>query len=1395
MPEALKYQAKFQGGESPTAQTGSDGAKAFASDYSGGQATYDKVLKDFETANVKLSTGEYVPKSEFDALSSDDQKLLMEKGVAEFSAIKKVDFDKFVAEHVKLSTGEYIPKEAFNALRPERQQLLMDLGVEAYNALPRPVATTDDVSRLGVPYNSILTTSEGWEAFQKEYLGYALPYPPGVNPWRRRGMFYWWGNAPMEAVFGKRPPATDPVWQLKGEYGSANIRPIPEYLEDMSQVAKYLYGDVTKGTRGVLSPVTAAPVSSVGGVNESGEAGVSTTIVPGSIPGFDVYGHAIPNFPPSGAGIKYDAVINGVPYFQGVPVVDVDPKYLDPTYSPYPVKAEVQPVPLDTDEIPVGETYKPGSTMYELGFENEREYRLSGLKIPGNRESSAYTEEKQAARDFLKTGTGETTEEPERDFFEPEQTESEGIVIGTSPTTNEVLVRLADGGTIWKPATAQQLAEATMVLDAGGEYGEAYIIPTDETRGIAPGFTLMSPEEQVEAYNEKLDDFKAKWADYTATGKFKGTREQYERYLDEFRNVQGLAINVRGVVDANQSIAQQTLSDITRLKGIEPVDIKSLTLERAEEVIKQGVSPQLLVDAGASTPVVKQIVDTLNAKAAAQKEALAKMEDYRTPSGSYRLEEYMLSGSAPTDDEIRRAGFSEESILKARTAANYAYAPQPDYDTLKQEYSEGDFDSYYHNLIEEWSTYNREQRELKAIFEAERSPEYVKSGGGTGLGGFSVIFNPKEGYKKVRNLDIGWAFDESGKIINASIKRVFAPTEYEPSEIYGANVGAIGVAQTAGGVSGLAVGTSALTAGAVAYNKLQSTLPEGTIPLSDYTPFSVAQYPDFNEQLDINPPVIPQEFLDVNPPDIPQETLDTNRLDMPQETFDVGNSPDVKTPPMEVFKPKIPSVLPVVGVSNPETQTKLTPYQEGQYREAADKVPGLTVGQWQDWDFKRRNFMTPDQQAGIANLQKWIQGEQNKLNEGRKAESPYSIGTQPNADAYQRWLDMINQVDKEVETAKSHSDYLAYLMKKAMLLQAWQSYIQSLNPSPMPLQKSSVNLLTVYYILEETAYQTLTQALAQGQTQTMAEELAKTATQNAIKSQNLTQTMTEVQKVTMTEQAVKQAVKLAELEAEATKPVTMEAELTKPITAVNEATLSNVAEMADTAEMTDTLTQTATMTTTLDIPLPVLNDTEQGKKLGKRVPPGTIEWRQGKKWVALYPPYTDKDKKYLDYPLPGTYKFAVGKGSAMKTLQVLGGPPTQDADIDMGWAQVHISSKGKELQMSFGGGEQAANDRWSEEREKMEAYERLAYAFDSLPKYSTLEKIPRMKRPKPTYVPEVPDYDPEEDIEALKAKLAYYEQKKKGEAKTETVKAVSDKPFERRYLGHKLRPTPIAMDL
>jgi len=145
------------------------------------------------------------------------------------------------------------------------------------------------------------------------------------------------------------------------------------------------------------------------------------------------------------------------------------------------------------------------------------------------------------------------------------------------------------------------------------------------------------------------------------------------------------------------------------------------------------------------------------------------------------------------------------------------------------------------------------------------------------------------------------------------------------------------------------------------------------------------------------------------------------------------------------------------------------------------------------------------------------------------------------------------------------------------------------------------------------------------------------------------------------------------------------------------------------------------------------------------VPAGTITWRQGMKWQVLPPPYRDEDMMSLDHPLPGTTKFAVGKGSARKTLQILGGRPPMDADVDMGWASIHISAKDGKMDIRFGGGQEAAEDRWAMEREAMGELEREAY--EGIPAgLMETSRIPRTRARLPLEdVREI--YPPEEAIE------------------------------------------------
>lgn len=219
------------------------------------------------------------------------------------------------------------------------------------------------------------------------------------------------------------------------------------------------------------------------------------------------------------------------------------------------------------------------------------------------------------------------------------------------------------------------------------------------------------------------------------------------------------------------------------------------------------------------------------------------------------------------------------------------------------------------------------------------------------------------------------------------------------------------------------------------------------------------------------------------------------------------------------------------------------------------------------------------------------------------------------------------------------------------------------------------------------------------------------------------------------------------------KEVVAPVEVTKPVTETVEVT--EIAPKEITRTETKTITETKTQTELQPAPLRAyavkleedtrrlkvakipkmsLEQEQEYQKIAQK--PAVIQWRQGAKWILLPPredgSYHTEDLQYFDKPLPNTRKFATGKGSAHKTLDIINGVPKQDADIDLGWTQIHISTKGRELQMSFGGGKEAADTRWAEEQAKMDELSRQAY--QDLPKETMTQKIKGIRQPK-RYIP------------------------------------------------------------
>lgn len=88
----------------------------------------------------------------------------------------------------------------------------------------------------------------------------------------------------------------------------------------------------------------------------------------------------------------------------------------------------------------------------------------------------------------------------------------------------------------------------------------------------------------------------------------------------------------------------------------------------------------------------------------------------------------------------------------------------------------------------------------------------------------------------------------------------------------------------------------------------------------------------------------------------------------------------------------------------------------------------------------------------------------------------------------------------------------------------------------------------------------------------------------------------------------------------------------------------------------------------------------------RAVPAGSIAWKHGLFWKVIPPPYDVK--KPITLPkgvIPQGAKFIheTGKGSARRTVQVIGGVAPRDIDIDLGKIDVHIRTRKGETSIEF----------------------------------------------------------------------------------------------------------------
>ncbi len=87
----------------------------------------------FESENVKLDTGEYIPKTEYDKLSAENQAYIKEKGIAAFNKLQEERNAEQLKNYTLLDTGEYVSNDIYNKLSPDEQKQIKAEGIDKFN--------------------------------------------------------------------------------------------------------------------------------------------------------------------------------------------------------------------------------------------------------------------------------------------------------------------------------------------------------------------------------------------------------------------------------------------------------------------------------------------------------------------------------------------------------------------------------------------------------------------------------------------------------------------------------------------------------------------------------------------------------------------------------------------------------------------------------------------------------------------------------------------------------------------------------------------------------------------------------------------------------------------------------------------------------------------------------------------------------------------------------------------------------------------------------------------------------------------------------------------------------------------------------------------------------------
>ncbi|GAG46961.1 unnamed protein product, partial [marine sediment metagenome] len=102
------------------------------------QAEFEANQAVFEANNVRLDTDEYVSREAYAQMTLDQQQQLNQLGIGGYNTFMQQQLQQdqaaFEASNVLLDNDEYVSRVDYDALTTEQQQLLVQLGIEGYNS-------------------------------------------------------------------------------------------------------------------------------------------------------------------------------------------------------------------------------------------------------------------------------------------------------------------------------------------------------------------------------------------------------------------------------------------------------------------------------------------------------------------------------------------------------------------------------------------------------------------------------------------------------------------------------------------------------------------------------------------------------------------------------------------------------------------------------------------------------------------------------------------------------------------------------------------------------------------------------------------------------------------------------------------------------------------------------------------------------------------------------------------------------------------------------------------------------------------------------------------------------------------------------------------------------------